>query len=337
MVGHPAAVRVAAGDEPGAGDRAPRAHRCSSAARSSSSRPGSLNVQLWYPWHFDFVGAHYYGALVFLASLVAARDGQDAGDRRAPIASARGRCRAVAPTRRPRRSPGAGCSGSSAARRPDCSWSTAGQSSAGRCGGWRCSRRAARGRRAAQRLPGQQDRCRRAHHAGDDRRGAGSLDGDRRAPALARPRRAAGDAAAHVRAADRVRRGLVDDPALDRRAARRPGRAGRRARRLTACVRVAAGRAARFAGRRSATPRSPTTARCSRCRSTAPTCPLDHGYPGAHHRPRAAGRALHQVGRARHVRAEVRRLLGAPARARRAAGRGRLRAQPLPAAARPDG
>jgi DMSO/TMAO reductase YedYZ molybdopterin-dependent catalytic subunit len=30
---------------------------------------GILNVQLWYPWHFDFVRAHYYGAWVFLASL----------------------------------------------------------------------------------------------------------------------------------------------------------------------------------------------------------------------------------------------------------------------------
>jgi DMSO/TMAO reductase YedYZ molybdopterin-dependent catalytic subunit len=31
---------------------------------------GILNVQLYYPWHFDFVRAHYYGAWVFLISLV---------------------------------------------------------------------------------------------------------------------------------------------------------------------------------------------------------------------------------------------------------------------------
>jgi DMSO/TMAO reductase YedYZ molybdopterin-dependent catalytic subunit len=31
---------------------------------------GILNVQLWYPWRFDFVRAHYYGAWVFVASLV---------------------------------------------------------------------------------------------------------------------------------------------------------------------------------------------------------------------------------------------------------------------------
>jgi DMSO/TMAO reductase YedYZ molybdopterin-dependent catalytic subunit len=30
---------------------------------------GILNVQLYYPWHFNFVVAHYYGAWVFLAAL----------------------------------------------------------------------------------------------------------------------------------------------------------------------------------------------------------------------------------------------------------------------------
>jgi DMSO/TMAO reductase YedYZ molybdopterin-dependent catalytic subunit len=31
---------------------------------------GIFNVQLYYPWHFNFVVAHYYGAWVFLAALV---------------------------------------------------------------------------------------------------------------------------------------------------------------------------------------------------------------------------------------------------------------------------
>jgi DMSO/TMAO reductase YedYZ molybdopterin-dependent catalytic subunit len=31
---------------------------------------GILNVQLYYPWHFNFVVAHYYGAWVFVAALV---------------------------------------------------------------------------------------------------------------------------------------------------------------------------------------------------------------------------------------------------------------------------
>jgi DMSO/TMAO reductase YedYZ molybdopterin-dependent catalytic subunit len=30
---------------------------------------GVLNVQLWYPWNFSFVPAHYYGAFVFLGAL----------------------------------------------------------------------------------------------------------------------------------------------------------------------------------------------------------------------------------------------------------------------------
>ncbi|HEX3318549.1 MAG TPA: molybdopterin-dependent oxidoreductase, partial [Solirubrobacteraceae bacterium] len=31
---------------------------------------GILNVQLWYPWHFGFVRAHYFGAWVFLAAFL---------------------------------------------------------------------------------------------------------------------------------------------------------------------------------------------------------------------------------------------------------------------------
>jgi DMSO/TMAO reductase YedYZ molybdopterin-dependent catalytic subunit len=31
---------------------------------------GIANAQLYYPWHFDFLEAHYYGGLIFIASLV---------------------------------------------------------------------------------------------------------------------------------------------------------------------------------------------------------------------------------------------------------------------------
>jgi DMSO/TMAO reductase YedYZ molybdopterin-dependent catalytic subunit len=31
---------------------------------------GIANAQLYYPWHFDFVAAHYYGGLIFIAALV---------------------------------------------------------------------------------------------------------------------------------------------------------------------------------------------------------------------------------------------------------------------------
>ena len=54
----------------GAGDRAARRSRCSSPARCSSSRRASLNAQYWYPFKFNFVVAHYYGAVVFVAALV---------------------------------------------------------------------------------------------------------------------------------------------------------------------------------------------------------------------------------------------------------------------------
>ncbi len=31
---------------------------------------GIANAQLYYPWHFNFIGAHYYGGLIFIAALV---------------------------------------------------------------------------------------------------------------------------------------------------------------------------------------------------------------------------------------------------------------------------
>ena len=31
---------------------------------------GVLNIQVFYPWHFGFVRAHYYGAWVFISALV---------------------------------------------------------------------------------------------------------------------------------------------------------------------------------------------------------------------------------------------------------------------------
>ena len=31
---------------------------------------GVLNIQVFYPWHFGFVRAHYYGAWIFISALV---------------------------------------------------------------------------------------------------------------------------------------------------------------------------------------------------------------------------------------------------------------------------
>ena len=80
---------------------------------------GIANAQLYYPWHFDFVGAHYYGGL-FIAALVAARRGQGPGDR-APTATRRAatlRARLLeGPSRRraaARRDPGPGRSAAAA-------------------------------------------------------------------------------------------------------------------------------------------------------------------------------------------------------------------------------
>ena len=89
--------------------------------------------------------------------------------------------------------------------------------------------------------------------------------------ARALSRAADGDAAVHARAADRLRRGVVDDAALARRADLRPGRAGRRAAGDDGQGRVGAARAACSAARRSRASRSATAARCSRCASTAST------------------------------------------------------------------
>ena len=68
VVGDPAAVRVAAGARPRARDRAAVA-RAAGRRRDLRVRHGILNAQFYYPFHFNFVVAHYYGAWVFLAAL----------------------------------------------------------------------------------------------------------------------------------------------------------------------------------------------------------------------------------------------------------------------------
>ena len=172
---------------------------------------GVVNAQLYYPFRFNFVVAHYYGAWVFTLCLllhvgvklpIIRRAYRERGVL-APLLSVAGedRPRAVR-ARRPgraaarprRRSAGAGCSAWSAPPAPRCSSPPPASRSAGRCAGSRCSRRAAR-RRRSQRLRGQQDRRR--------RRGMTEETVARLAPAAARrsprgavARAAAGDGAA---------------------------------------------------------------------------------------------------------------------------------------------
>ena len=70
VVGDPAAVRVAAGRRARRRRSSGCRSRCWSPARCSSSPRASMNAQYWYPFKFNFVVAHYYGAIVFVASLV---------------------------------------------------------------------------------------------------------------------------------------------------------------------------------------------------------------------------------------------------------------------------
>src|SRR5262249_43204247 len=109
--------------------------------------------------------------------------------------------------------------------------------------------------------------------------------------------RAAGKDAAHRgHAADRLRRGLVDPPALGGRAAKRP-RGGLRhehRRDLPRRVAAAARRLSPDNTERRPGPRPALAARAARQRRRPLARPR---LPRAHHRPRAARRALHEVGR----------------------------------------
>ncbi|CAA9517342.1 MAG: Putative transmembrane protein, partial [uncultured Solirubrobacteraceae bacterium] len=160
-----------------------------------------------------------------------------------------------------------------------------------------------RSRRRAQRLSGQQDGQFAGDHGDADGRRLAPARGRRHAPggALAHP--AAGHGAADLRAADRLRRGLVDDADLDRRAAARPRRArGRRVLRRAAGRVPAGGRqlpprdAERGPGRR-----SPLAARAARQRRR----PVARSWvPGADRGAGAAGRALHEVGQPARIQSD---------------------------------
>ena len=175
VVGHPAAVRVAAGRRA----RRRRSSGCRSRCWSSSAvfelATGVVNAQYWYPFKFNFVVAHYYGAIVFVASLALHVIVKLPVILRGLPRARRGSSRCATTSRTPSRSrptrtalvtpnPAeptisrrglfafAGAGALTAAGRP-----TSASRSAGRCASWRSSRRgASRGR-----LPGQQDRARR--------------------------------------------------------------------------------------------------------------------------------------------------------------------------------
>ena len=210
---------------------------------------GLLNIQYDYVFGFSFYAAHYVGAWVFIGAFVAhvalklphmvrgLRSRSLRAELRTPPRETRPEepdptTSASLPTTRRRRPMSrrgalalvgggsllvAALTAGQTARRP-----------AAQPGGPAAPRaHDRRGRRRPERLPGQQDvrgvrdraRCRRRRLAARPDRRAGARP--------ARPRRPGRAAAAHRDAADRVRRGLVDDPDLDRGAAARPRRAGR--------------------------------------------------------------------------------------------------------------
>ena len=156
---------------------------------------GVLNAQYWYPFKFNFVVAHYYGAIVFVASLVLhvivklpviARAYRERGVLK-PLRDDLAHTQPEPPTSdglvtpNPRRADDLAPRAVRLrrARARACCWSpTSGSRSAGRCASSRSSRR---GGDRPRRLPGQQDRARGAGVTPDDDR--------RRLPAGAARRR----------------------------------------------------------------------------------------------------------------------------------------------------
>ena len=251
---------------------------------------GVLNIQNFYPWHFGFVRAHYYGAWVFFAAFDAARTRQAAGRRPgvpgarlAPAAARRSGAHAAgaAGAGRPRAGRAGACDAQSPrvarARRRGLADTVARQR---RRDGRRSVAAAGAARPAGTRVRGSDPTISRSTalrpRSGSSRPSPGrswrlSVSSGARSVSLTREQLLA--MPQHTsRADDRVRRGLVDHPALERGAARRSRSARRRAfrRDLARSIDPAeravpprdavSGPAARSAGAARA------------CVSTAPTC-----------------------------------------------------------------
>ena len=261
---------------------------------------GLMNIQYDYVFGFSFYTAHYIGAWVFLARV-----------RRARRAEAAARWCAALRSRSLRaelRMPVAGDPARGARRRPRPGRRATGPRDDEPAWRARARRRRVAARRGADRRPdprrpAAQPRgaaAPRAQLAGDggpndfpvnktfavaagiEPGAVGAtwrLDADRRRAARpARPRRPGRAAAAHRDAADRVRRGLVDDPDLDRGAAARPRRAGRRARARERGRALAGERPVR-AGDAHVRPGAAPGRAARAARSTGADLEPDHGYP----------------------------------------------------------
>src|SRR5581483_1537876 len=146
-----------------------------------------------------------------------------------------------------------------------------------------------------ERLPGQPHRAERRDHVRGGRRGLAPAAGRGADPGVDASA-AGGAAAAELRPDARVRRGLVNDAALERRAARRAAASRRRARRRGGHGRVAPargllslGHAGGRAGRRRAGAARPARERCAAVARSR--------ISGAGDRALAAPRPQHQMGR----------------------------------------
>ena len=272
---------------------------------------GVVNIQYWYVFDFNFVAAHYYGGVVFVAAFllhlalklpVAVRAYRSRGvlaplrqdlAHTAPGAArrpARGRAAGPADDLPPRAAAAVG--GGSLAL----AVANAGESIGGPLRATRSWRRGGRAASRSTRRPAARASARRWS---DDGYRLVVRGGDARARPLARgaARPAAGDPRAHAG----VRRGLVDAPDVDRRAARRaraPGR-GRRSRASCSWSRSSPQGILRQATlSRGQVARRALAARAAGRRRGPVARPR---LPGADHRPGPARRAQHQVGGDAHV------------------------------------
>ena len=281
---------------------------------------GLLNIQVFYPWPFRFLTAHYYGAFVFLAAFglhiflkipVALRTFRERGVLR-PLRPGLADTVAepyeeghVAPLEpaRPTISRRALLATVGAA-----SLGAAFMAVAQTVGG-PIRQFGLLTPRSTQLNDGpngfQINKTAAAVGIGPEQTGAAwRLADRRRGEARALPRAAAGDAPAQLRPADRLRRRLVDDPALDRGAAARPRRAGGDGGRRRAAGRIAA------EGRRAA--RGDAELRPGRRREQPAGAegerrgPLARPrLPGPGDRPRRPRRPPDQVGRDDEVRGRL--------------------------------
>ena len=249
---------------------------------------GVSTSQNWYPFHFNFVVAHYYGALVFLGALalhvvvklpIVRRAYRERGvlkPLRDDLAHTRARARRRPGRRRParRRSPAAACSGSSA-RLGRLSWSPPASRSAGRCAT----------RVLAPRGLGDGDFPvnKTASLAGvtPAMTGFGLAAGAHGGAATRRldRARAAGDAAAHGDLPIACVEGWSTTQALDRRAARATRRAGRRAAARHGCSSSRCSRAARFAQTTLSADQVADGRSLLALEVNGADLSLDHGYP----------------------------------------------------------